>query len=149
MYLGGAVNIKGGTNEDIRRRLGHARTAWNKLRVIWNNSQIVRMTKIRLFNSNVVFGHALWLWNMEDDKWRWKDARSLPTQVLEENFKDLLAPKRAEWDSKGKSWNGGTQYHHQKENVAMDMTRSAYGKEQACQNCINGDTGGNTQERNT
>ena len=43
IYLGGTVNIKGGTNEDIRRRLGHARIAWNKLiRAIWNNSQIER-----------------------------------------------------------------------------------------------------------
>ena len=48
IYLGETVN------EDIRRRLGHARIAYNKLRVILNNSQIGRKTKLRLFNSNVI-----------------------------------------------------------------------------------------------
>ena len=50
IYHRGCVNIKCGTNEDIRRRF-HARTAWNKIRAIWNNSQIGRKTRIQLFNS--------------------------------------------------------------------------------------------------
>ena len=32
VYLGGTVNTQGGTTEDIRRRLGHARSAYNN----WN-----------------------------------------------------------------------------------------------------------------
>ena len=42
---------------------------------------------------------------------------------------------------------GGNKYDHQKEKVAMDRTRSAHGKEQACQNCINVDTRGKRLKR--
>ena len=71
VYLGGTVNTQGGTTEDIRRRLGHARSAYNKLAPIWNNSQIGRKTKIRLFNSNVIsvllYGSETWKMTKGDE----------------------------------------------------------------------------------
>ena len=76
IYLGGTVNTKGGTNEDIRRRLGPARIAYNKLWVIWNNSQIGRKTKIRLFNSNVI---SVLLYSCETWKMTKGDKQMLDT----------------------------------------------------------------------
>ena len=71
IYLGGTVNNEGGTTEDIRRRLGHARSAYNKLTAIWNSSQIGRKTKIRLFNSNVIsvllYGSETWKMTKGDE----------------------------------------------------------------------------------
>jgi hypothetical protein len=42
IYLGATVCETGGTNKDIRRRLSHARLAYNKLKSVWNNSQFGR-----------------------------------------------------------------------------------------------------------
>jgi hypothetical protein len=54
LYVGATVSKTGGTNEDIRRRLGHARLAYNKLKSVWNNSQFGRKTKMKLLKSNVL-----------------------------------------------------------------------------------------------
>jgi hypothetical protein len=54
IYLGATVSETGGTNKDIRRRLGHARLAYNKLKSVWNNSQFGRKTKMKLLKSNVL-----------------------------------------------------------------------------------------------
>jgi hypothetical protein len=47
IYLGATVSETGGINKDIRRRLGHARLAYNKLKSVWNNSQFGRKTKMK------------------------------------------------------------------------------------------------------
>lgn len=69
IYLGATVRESGGTNEDIRRRLGHARLAYNKLKSVWNNSQFGRKTKMKLLKSNIL---SVLLYGsetcMEDDK---------------------------------------------------------------------------------
>ena len=44
IYLGATVSKEGGTDREIRRRLGHARVAYNKLRKIWSSSQFSRKT---------------------------------------------------------------------------------------------------------
>ena len=54
VYLGAIVCTSGGAEEDIGARLGKARTAYNKLRTVWKNNQFSRMTKIRIFKSNVI-----------------------------------------------------------------------------------------------
>jgi hypothetical protein len=53
IYLGTTVSETGGTIEDIRRRLGHARLAYNELKSVWNNSQFERKTKMKLLKSMV------------------------------------------------------------------------------------------------
>ena len=53
-YLEAILTNTGGTNEDIRRRIGLARTTFNKLTPIWNSNQITIRTKFRLFNSNIL-----------------------------------------------------------------------------------------------
>jgi hypothetical protein len=54
LHVDATVSETGGTNEDIRRRLGHARLAYNKLKSVWNNSQFGRKTKMKLLKSNVL-----------------------------------------------------------------------------------------------
>ena len=54
VYLGASISMSGGTEEDIKARLGKARTAYNKLGKIWKNSQFTNKTKIKIFKSNVI-----------------------------------------------------------------------------------------------
>jgi hypothetical protein len=54
IYLGATISKTGGTNEDIRRRIGHARVVFNKLHKIWSSNQLNRKTKVKLFISNVI-----------------------------------------------------------------------------------------------
>ena len=54
VYLGGTVTQEGGSDEDIKSRLGKARAAFSKLRNIWKSSQLKLRTKLRIFKSNVV-----------------------------------------------------------------------------------------------
>ncbi|KAL9954522.1 hypothetical protein ACROYT_G042072 [Oculina patagonica] len=54
VYLGGTVTQEGGSDEDIKSRLGKARAAFSKLRNIWKSSQLKLKTKLKIFKSNVV-----------------------------------------------------------------------------------------------
>lgn len=54
IYLGATISKTGGTNEDIRRRIDHARVVFNKLYKIWSSNQLNRKTKVKLFISNVI-----------------------------------------------------------------------------------------------
>ena len=76
IYLGATVSKTGGTNEDIRRRIGHARLAFHKLSKIWRSSQINRKTKIMLFKSNVI---AVLLYSCETWKMTKGDEKLLDT----------------------------------------------------------------------
>lgn len=70
-YLGSILTTTGGTNEDIRRRLGLAKMTYNKLTPIWNNGQISKRTKFRLFNSNIIsvllYGSETWKMTKNDE----------------------------------------------------------------------------------
>lgn len=63
-YLGSIVDQKGGTEEDIKARIGKARIAFMQLGNIWKARGITTRTKIRLFNSNIkavlLYGSATW-----------------------------------------------------------------------------------------
>ncbi|XP_048582970.1 syntaxin-7 isoform X1 [Nematostella vectensis] len=50
-YLGSILDNKGGTDADIRTRIGKARAAFYQLKNIWGSSEISITTKIRLFNT--------------------------------------------------------------------------------------------------
>ena len=45
---------EGGSEEDIKSRLGKARAAFSKLRNIWKSSELKLTTKLKIFKSNVV-----------------------------------------------------------------------------------------------
>ncbi|XP_045208942.1 uncharacterized protein LOC123560851 [Mercenaria mercenaria] len=63
-YLGSIVSKTGGTEEDIKARIGKARHAFATLRPVWKNHKIHLKTKIRLFNTNVktvfLYGAETW-----------------------------------------------------------------------------------------
>ena len=54
IYLGATVSKSGRAADDMKRRLGLARIAFNKLSKIWKDSHIGRKTKLKIFRSNVV-----------------------------------------------------------------------------------------------
>lgn len=71
VYLGGTLTQKGGSEEDIRSRLGKARAAFSKLRNIWKSSQLKLNTKLKIFKSNVVavllYGCETWRMTKSDE----------------------------------------------------------------------------------
>ena len=52
-YLGSIVDTRGGTEADVKSRIGKARAAFHILRNVWKSKVIGKTTKIRLFNTNV------------------------------------------------------------------------------------------------
>ena len=54
VYLCAYISKSGGTEEDIKARLGKARAAYSKLDNIWKNSQFTYKTKIKIFKANVI-----------------------------------------------------------------------------------------------
>ena len=64
VYLGSIVNKQGGTDGDVRARIGKARTAFHQLKNIWSTKDLSIKTKIRVFNTNVksvlLYGAETW-----------------------------------------------------------------------------------------
>ena len=52
-YLARVVDKSGGTDADVKTRIGKAGSAYNMLKKVWNSREIGTSTKVRLFNSNV------------------------------------------------------------------------------------------------
>ncbi|VDP32478.1 unnamed protein product [Schistosoma curassoni] len=52
-YLGSIIDEQGGSDGDVKARIGKARTAYLQLRNIWNSKQLSTNTKVRIFNTNV------------------------------------------------------------------------------------------------
>ena len=52
-YLGSVMDKSGGTDTDVKTRIGKARSAFNMLKNVWSSREIGTSTKVRLFNSNV------------------------------------------------------------------------------------------------
>ena len=63
-YLGSAVSTEGGTDQDIRIRIGKAAGVFNTLRPIWRSTKLSLNTKLRIYNSNVksvlLYGCETW-----------------------------------------------------------------------------------------
>ncbi|KAL9956069.1 hypothetical protein ACROYT_G037490 [Oculina patagonica] len=59
-YLGSNISKDGGSDQDIRVRIGKARTAFTILTPVWRSKVISRKTKLRLFNTNVITNEELW-----------------------------------------------------------------------------------------
>ena len=63
-YLGSVIDGKGGTEADIKARIGKARAAFTQLGKVWRATKISKKTKLRLFNSNVksvlLYGCETW-----------------------------------------------------------------------------------------
>ena len=69
-YLGSTVTEHGGAEEDIRSRLGKARTAFARLKPVWKSSQYSRHTKVKIYNSCVLlvllYGAECWRMTQAD-----------------------------------------------------------------------------------
>ena len=63
-YLGSIIDSQGGTDADVKTRIGKARTAFVMLINIWNSTKLQTRTKLRFFNSNVkavlLYGSETW-----------------------------------------------------------------------------------------
>ncbi|VDP22663.1 unnamed protein product [Schistosoma margrebowiei] len=63
-YLGSIIDEQGGSDADVKARIGKARTAYLQLRNIWNSKQLSTNTKVRIFNTNVktvlLYGAETW-----------------------------------------------------------------------------------------
>ena len=63
-YLGSIIDKRGGSEADIKARIGKARIAFSQLQKVWKASKISLQTKLRLFNSNVksvlMYGCETW-----------------------------------------------------------------------------------------
>ena len=53
IYLGSEVASDGGSEGDVKRRIGKARAAFGMMGAIWRARNITLRTKIRLFNSSI------------------------------------------------------------------------------------------------
>ncbi|CAH8469006.1 unnamed protein product [Schistosoma turkestanicum] len=63
-YLGSIIDEKGGSDADVRARIGKARVAFLQLKNIWNSKQLSNKTKLSIFNTNVktvlLYGAETW-----------------------------------------------------------------------------------------
>ncbi|CAH8542902.1 unnamed protein product [Schistosoma haematobium] len=63
-YLGSIVDRHGGSDADVKARIGKARTAFLQLKNIWNSKQLSTSIKVRIFNTNVkavlLYGAETW-----------------------------------------------------------------------------------------
>ncbi|CAH8856362.1 unnamed protein product [Trichobilharzia szidati] len=63
-YLGSIVSTTGGTDEDVKSRIGKARNTFINLKPIWKSSSLSINNKIRIFNTNVksilLYGSETW-----------------------------------------------------------------------------------------
>ena len=63
-YLGSIVDVEGGTDADVKTRIGKARAVFAQMRKTWTSSVLSLHTKIRLFNTLVkpvlLYGSETW-----------------------------------------------------------------------------------------
>ncbi|VDO86388.1 unnamed protein product [Schistosoma margrebowiei] len=52
-YLSSIIDEHGGSDADVKARIGKARAAYLQLRNIWNSKQLSTNTKVRVINTNV------------------------------------------------------------------------------------------------
>ncbi|VDP52337.1 unnamed protein product [Schistosoma curassoni] len=52
-YLGSIIDEHGGSDADVKARIGKARAAYLQLKSIWNSKHLSTNTKVRTFNTNV------------------------------------------------------------------------------------------------
>lgn len=69
-YLGSIISLQGGAEEDIKTRLGKARSAFANLQRLWKSSVYSRKTKLRIYKSNVLsvllYGSECWRMTQQD-----------------------------------------------------------------------------------
>ncbi|VDP69916.1 unnamed protein product [Schistosoma mattheei] len=63
-YLGSIIDEQGGSDADVKARIGKARATFLQLKNIWNSKQLSTNIKVRIFNTNiktvVLYGAETW-----------------------------------------------------------------------------------------
>ncbi|CAH8589616.1 unnamed protein product [Schistosoma haematobium] len=63
-YLGSIIDEQGGSDADVKARIGKARAAFLQLKNIWNTKELSTNIKVRIFNTNVkavlLYGAETW-----------------------------------------------------------------------------------------
>ncbi|VDP19760.1 unnamed protein product [Schistosoma margrebowiei] len=63
-YLGSIIDEQGGSDADVKARIGKARTEFLQLKNIWNSKQLSTNIKVRIFNTNTkavpLYGTETW-----------------------------------------------------------------------------------------
>ncbi|VDO58263.1 unnamed protein product [Schistosoma margrebowiei] len=63
-YLESIIDEQGGSDADVKARIGKARAPYLQLKNIWNSKQLSTNTKVRIFNTNVktvlLYGAETW-----------------------------------------------------------------------------------------
>ncbi|VDO75968.1 unnamed protein product [Schistosoma margrebowiei] len=63
-YLGSIINEQGGSDADVKARIGKAWAAFLQLKNIWNSKQLSNNIKVRIFNTNansvLLYGAEVW-----------------------------------------------------------------------------------------
>ncbi|CAH8630689.1 unnamed protein product [Schistosoma intercalatum] len=63
-YLGSIIDEQGGSDADVKARIGKARVAFLQLKNIWNSKQLSTNIKVRIFNTDVkavlLYGAETW-----------------------------------------------------------------------------------------
>ncbi|VDP69080.1 unnamed protein product [Schistosoma curassoni] len=59
-YLGSVIDEHGGSDADVKVRIGKARTAYLQSKNIWNSKQLSTNTKVRIFNTVLMYGAETW-----------------------------------------------------------------------------------------
>ncbi|KAI0210307.1 Serine-protein kinase ATM [Lamellibrachia satsuma] len=71
-YLGSIVSLHGGAEEDIKTRLGKARSAFANLQRLWKSSVYSQKTKLRMYQSNVLsvllYGSECWRMTLDANR---------------------------------------------------------------------------------
>ncbi|VDP41607.1 unnamed protein product [Schistosoma margrebowiei] len=52
-YMGSIIDEQGGSDADVKARIGKARAAFLQLKDIWNSKQLQTNINVRIFNTNV------------------------------------------------------------------------------------------------
>ncbi|VDP30749.1 unnamed protein product [Schistosoma margrebowiei] len=66
-YLGSIIDEQGGSDADVKARIGKARTAFLQLKNIWNSKQLSTNIKLRIFNTNVDVKTSTYLSSIIDE----------------------------------------------------------------------------------
>ena len=94
-YLGSNVDKQGGTDADIRIRIGKARAAFHQLRSVWRSTILSTKTKLRIFNSIVkpvlLYGAETWRTTVANTKKLQTFLNNCLRKILKIHWPDIIS----------------------------------------------------------
>ncbi|KAL0838884.1 hypothetical protein ABMA28_016906 [Loxostege sticticalis] len=100
VYLGSSISNKGGTEGEIRRRIGMAKSAMTQLEKVWKDRNVLNKTKIYIVRTLVfpifLYGAESWTIKMADrrridafEMWCWRRLLRIPWTAHRTNISIL------------------------------------------------------------